>query len=105
MNISRNVILKEEFLDELLEIQAYLEGESLGRGKKFISRIYDFMMDTIERMPFMFQEYPYKLTDDKIYRRAIFESQYVVIYQVLDDAIVILKIHHTSKNPDNIQID
>jgi mRNA-degrading endonuclease RelE of RelBE toxin-antitoxin system len=105
MNVNRNVIFREQFLDELLEIQAYLEGESLGRGKKFISRIYDFMMDTIERMPFMFQEYPYKLTDDKIYRRAIFESQYVVIYKVLDDAIVILKIHHTSKNPDNIQID
>lgn len=63
------------------------------------------MMDTIERMPFMFQEYPYKLTENKIYRKAIFESHYVIIYKVLDDEIVILKIHHTSRNPDNIQID
>lgn len=63
------------------------------------------MMDTIERMPFMFQEYPYKLTDDKIYRKAIFESQYAIIYKVLDDEIIIVKIYHTSRNPDNIQID
>jgi plasmid stabilization system protein ParE len=99
------VIFREEFLDELLEIQQYLEGESLGRGKKFISRIYDFMMDTIERMPFMFQEYPYKITEDKIYRRAIFEAQYVIIYKVVVDEIFILKIYHTSRNPNNIQVD
>lgn len=105
MNVNRNVIFKEEFLDELLEIQEYLEGESLGKGKKFINRIYDFMMDTIERMPFMFQEYPYKLTENKIYRKAIFEYQYVIIYKVLDYEIIILKIYHTSRNPNNIQID
>ncbi len=105
MNVNRNVIFREEFLDELLEIQEYLEGESLGKGKKFISRIYDFMMDTIERMPFMFQEYQYKLTENKIYRRAIFESQYVIVYKVLDDEIFILKIYHTSRNPNNLQID
>ncbi len=102
---SYKVIFREEFLDELLEIQEYLEGESFGRGKKFISRIYDFMMDIIERMPFMFQEYPYKITEDKIYRRAIFEIQYVIIYKVIVDEIFILKIYHTSRNPDNIQLD
>jgi plasmid stabilization system protein ParE len=105
MNVNRRVIFREEFLDELLEIQEYLEGESIGKGKRFISRIYDFMMDTIERMPFMFQEYPYKLTENKIYRRAIFESQYVIVYKVLDDEIFILKIYHTSRNPNNLQID
>jgi plasmid stabilization system protein ParE len=105
MNVNRRVIFREEFLDELLEIQEYLEGESIGKGKRFISRIYDFMMDTIERMPFMFQEYPYKLTENKIYRRAIFESQYVIVYKVLDDEIFILKIYHTSRNPNNLQIE
>ena len=62
-------------------------------------------MDTIERMPFMFQEYPYKITEDKIYRRAIFEAQYVIIYKVVVDKIFILKIYHTSRNPNNIQVD
>ena len=49
-----NLIFKEEFLDELIELQEYLEAQSKGRGKKFVSRVYDFMMDTIEKMPFMF---------------------------------------------------
>ena len=100
-----NLIFKEEFLDELIELQEYLEAQSKGRGKKFVSRVYDFMMDTIEKMPFMFQEYPHKLTDDKIYRRAIFEVQYVIIYKVNDAEISLLRIHHTSRNPDNINVE
>ena len=100
-----NLIFKEEFLDELIELQEYLEAQSKVKGKKFVSRIYDFMMDTIEKMPFMFQEYPHKLTDDKIYRRAIFEVQYVIIYKVNDTEISLLRIHHTSRNPDNIIIE
>ncbi len=63
------------------------------------------MMDTIELMPFMFQEYPYKITEEKIYRRAIFETQYVIIYKIIKKKIFILKIHHTSRSPNNIQID
>ena len=105
MALERELIFKQEFLDELIEIQDYLEVQSVGKGKKFISRIYDFMMDTIERMPFMFQEYPYKLTEDKIYRRAIFETQYVIIYRVLDESIALLKIHYTSRNPENINFE
>ena len=100
-----NLIFKEEFLDELIELQEYLEAQSKGRGKKFVSRVYDFMMDTIEKMPFMFQEYPHKLTDDKIYRRAIFETQYVIIYKVIDVEISLLRIHHNSGNPDNINVE
>jgi plasmid stabilization system protein ParE len=105
MALQRELIYKQEFLDELIEIQDYLEIQSVGKGKKFISRIYYFMMDTLEKMPFMFQEYPYKLTEDKVYRRAIFETQYVIIYKITDEQIILLKIYHSSRNPENIVID
>lgn len=100
----RTIDFREEFMDEVLEVQLFSDSKIKAKGRKFVSEMLDFAMETIATMPFAFPEYIAKPTVDKIYRRAVFQRNYIIIYKVLSNRIEFIKFHHSSRNPDSVEL-
>jgi plasmid stabilization system protein ParE len=101
----REITLTDYFLAQLAEIQMYISEESPLRGRQLTTDLFDFLTDTIAPNPFMFVEYLGKSTVEKLYRRAVFRKNYIVIYKVTDSEILFLTVHHASRNPDSIDLN
>ena len=101
----RTVILTELFMTQLAEIQTYISEQSLNRGRQLTTNLVNFLLDTVAPNPFIFIEYAGKQTPEKIYRRAIFQRNYIIIYKVTETEIIFLVVYHASRNPDSISLD
>jgi plasmid stabilization system protein ParE len=99
----KELVFKDIFLDDLIRLEEYKSlFNPAPKARKLISDIYDFLLFTIAKMPFAFRVYEEGLKG--ITRRAIFKKEYVIYYDVYEDRIEFIRIHHTSQNPENISL-
>ena len=98
----RDLIFKDIFLDDLIRLEEYKKQFNPQKARKLTSNIYDFLLFTIAKMPFAFRLYEEGLKG--ITHRAIFKKEYVIYYDVYEDKIEFIRIHHTSQNPINISL-
>lgn len=98
----RELIFKDIFLDDLIRLEEYKSQHNPQKARKLTSEIYDFLLFTIAKMPFAFRFYEQGLKG--ITHRAVFKKEYVIYYDVYEDKIAFIRIHHTSQNPENISL-
>lgn len=101
----REVIYKNEFLDDLHRIELYLAQTNPRRGRQFVSDVYDFTVNVIEINPFAFPEHPTRLTPAREFRRAVFHKDYIVVYRVTDEFLKFLSIYPARLNPGSIRLE
>lgn len=101
--MTRELILRERFLDSLLEIEAYLS-QHIGpkKARKFPSDVIGFISDIILNNPFAFMKYESRFPENSNIRRAVFKNDYCIVYEVTDENIDILNIYHTSRDPNEV---
>ena len=99
----RELVYTDGFLDDLIRFQNYLGRDNPSKGRKFVSKIYDFTLNVIEKMPFAFGKYESE-NAPPFRRKAVYKKDYIVIYDVLEDTIELLSIYHSSRNPDSIEL-
>ena len=80
------------FMDRLFEIEQYLGRTEAGRGRAFVSDIFDFLHEVIEPMPLAYPAYMMPRYPDLALRRAVFRKEYVLFYEVKPTETVILTI-------------
>jgi plasmid stabilization system protein ParE len=98
----RELIFKDIFLDDLIRLEEYKSQYSPQKARKLTSEIYDFLLFTIAKMPFAFRFYEQGLKG--ITHRAVFKKEYIIYYDVYEDKIEFIRIHHTSQNPESISL-
>ena len=99
--MTRELILKDTFLDNLLEIESYLsQFISVKNARKLPTEAIGFISDIIVSNPYAFVKYESRFPENMNIRRAVFKRKYYIIYEVFDDKIEILNIHHTSRDPN-----
>ena len=71
--MTRELILRERFLDSLLEIEAYL-AQFIGveKARRFPSDVIGFVSDIIVDNPFAFVKYESRFPENENIRRAVF---------------------------------
>lgn len=101
--MNRESVLRERFLDSLLEIEAYLS-QYIGskKARKFPNDVIGFISDIIVPNPYAFVQYESRFHENFNIRRAVFKKNYCVVYEVTDAKIDILNIYHTSRDPDEV---
>ncbi|ADI13402.1 type II toxin-antitoxin system RelE/ParE family toxin [Truepera radiovictrix] len=85
----------EAALEELLEIEAYLEAQSSGLGKTFrseFSATVDLLLEFPEAAPVV--------SPRGIRRRLLPRFPYAILYVLTKDLLLILAVAHTSRAPD-----
>ena len=98
----KEIILRESFLDSLIEFQNYYGLLNPVKGRKFVKEAYDFTIDIIAPMPYAFVKFSTKLYPNSNFRRAVFKKNHIIVYLVLEHQIEFWEIFHASKNPDAI---
>ena len=101
--MTRELILRERFLDSLLEIEGYLS-QYIGskKARKFPNDVIGFISGIIVDNPFAFVRYASRFPENSNIRRAVFKSDYCIVYEVTDEKIEILNIYHTSRDPNEV---
>ena len=101
----RELVLRERFLDSLLEIEAYLS-QFIGskRARKFPNDVIGFISDVIVNNPYTFVKYESRFPENDNIRRAVFKKDYCIVYEVSLEMIEILNIYHTSRDPNGVLI-
>jgi len=95
----REVKVKKQFLDSLLEIRGYIAQHSPKNAGKFVTDLRP-KMDQIIENPETFSPERNLLTKRRIYRFAIYKKQYKIIFKVLETQLVFLDIVHGKRHPD-----
>lgn len=99
----KELVLRERFLDSLLEIEAYLgQFITAQNARKFSSDAIGFISDVIVDNPYAFVKYESRFPENENVRKAVFKKDYCVVYEVFDNTIEILNIYHTSRDPITI---
>lgn len=93
----REVKVKQQFLDSLLEIREYIAQDSPQNADKFIADLKAKMERIIED--------PEKnlLTKRFLYRFARYKRSYKIIFKVLDTQLIFLDILHGKRHPDHFK--
>ena len=101
--MTRELILRERFLDSLLEIEGYLS-QYIGskKARKFPNDVIGFISNIIVDNPFAFVRYASRFPENSNIRRAVFKSDYCIVYEVTDEKIEILNIYHTSRDSNEV---
>ena len=101
--MTKELILRERFLDSLLAIEAYLgQFTTAKNARKFSSDAIGFISDIIVDNPYAFVKYESRFPENENVRKAIFKKDYCIVYEVFDGRIEILNIYHTSRDPNQI---
>jgi plasmid stabilization system protein ParE len=103
--MTRELILRERFLDSLLEIEGYLS-QFIGtkKARKFPNDVIGFISNYIITNPYSFIKYESRFPENANIRRAVFKRDYCIVYVVTDKMIEILNIYHTSRDPNEVII-
>ncbi len=90
-------------LDSLERIFSYLKSYSSDKTVNYIEKLL-FFADGLGSMPFIHPECHELRSTQKIYRSAVFDKKYRIIYKIVGDRgkIFILDVFHTSQNPERI---
>jgi plasmid stabilization system protein ParE len=99
----RTLIFKDVFLDDLIRLEEYKRQFNPVKARKLTSDIYDFLLFTIAKMPFAFRLYEGGIKG--ITHRAIYKKEYLIYYDVYEDRIEFIRLHHASQNPENINLN
>ncbi len=95
----RKVIVKQQFLDSLLEIRAFIAEASPQNAEKFVSDLKPKIHQIIEN-PEHFSPEKRLLTKRLLYRFAPYKKRYKIVFKVLSDRLVFLDIVHGHRHPD-----
>ena len=103
--MTRELILRERFLDSLLEIEGYLS-QFIGskKARKLPNDVIGFISDCIVTNPYSFVKYESRFPENSNIRRAVFKRDYCIVYEITDAMIEILNIYHTSRDPNEVEI-
>lgn len=88
-----NLVMLPEAEAEAAEAFAWYQGKRLGLGDEF-SLALEATLEFLRRSPLVFRE-TYKNGRKAKLRR----FPYVVIYFVEEDTVVVVSVHHSSRNP------
>jgi len=91
-------------LDALEEVFHFGSRYSQDRAVDYVGGVIDFC-DTLGQSPKKFPVCPELPHPDGVYRSAVFDRRYRIIYRIAkaDDKIYILDVFHTSRKPAEIQ--
>jgi plasmid stabilization system protein ParE len=89
-------------VSQLKAIIDYIEPDSIAASNAVIDEIITFA-DSFSEMPMRHPECKELPTKSKIYRNAIYNKKYRIIYKVTSSEVVILGIIHTSRSPSEIK--
>ncbi len=95
----REVKVKQQFLDSLLEIRDYIAQDSPQNADKFVADLKAKMNRIIE-YPETFSPEKNLLTKRFLYRFARDKKSYKIIFKVLDTQLIFLDIVHGKRHPD-----
>jgi plasmid stabilization system protein ParE len=88
-------IIKEEANQEIIESYLYYETKSQGLGEKFLENL-EIYFDRIQKYPKHYQ------IKRKPYREVFVKNfPFLIIYEIIENSIVVYAVFHTSKNPNN----
>jgi len=90
-----NLVLKARAENELSDAISWYESQQRGLGLAFLNTIETYLNGI--------QQNPYLYPSRKIpYREAVVRKfPYIIIYEVVDNEVVVYSIFHTHRNPKN----
>ena len=84
--MTKELILKDTFLDNLIEIEAYLsQFISTKNARKIPTEAIGFISDIIVPNPYAFVKYESRFPKNMNVRKAVFKKRYYIIYEVFDE--------------------
>jgi plasmid stabilization system protein ParE len=86
-----------EVNNDILNSYVWYESQRPGLGDGFILSI-EATLENIRRNP---EHFP--LSDEATRKALLFRFPFVVIYQIINNQVLILAVFHSSRNPDTIQ--
>ncbi len=93
-----NLFYSKPALNDLKNIHDYIAADSKNAAKRFIHRLKE-RVKILKKYPELGREiYPDKFNN---LRQVLYQS-YRIIYQITDNRIIIITIHHQSRLPENI---
>ena len=98
----REIKVKQQFLDSVLEIRDFIAQDSPQNADKFVAELRPKMSRIIE-YPESFPPEKNLLTKRFLYRFARYKKQYKIIFKVLDSQLVFLDIIHGKRHPDHVR--
>jgi plasmid stabilization system protein ParE len=78
-----------------------LKIDSTQSANKLVNEILNFS-ETFSTFPYKYPVCQELASESIYYRNAVFKNRYRVIYKITPDAIFILDVFHTSRNPVNL---
>ncbi|MFD2785754.1 hypothetical protein [Hymenobacter rubripertinctus] len=100
----RELILYQGFIDSVLELEQWAGREQARKGRMLVKRLMDFAFDTIALLPFSFPVYAFPQAPARTLRRAVFDRQYAVIYEVQASEILFVYAYSTFRNPEALRL-
>ena len=98
---SYELIFTDNFLDDLIELENYIGRKNPKKGRLFTSRVYDYILSLIKSFPFA---NPMFILNNELIRRGVFEKNYIIVYEVKENIIKLLRIYHASRNQESIDL-
>jgi len=100
----RELILRQGFLQALLELERWVGQQSASKGRALVKRIMDFACDIVAPFPLAFPVYYLPAAPARKLRRAVLDRQYALIYEVHEEEIVFVYVYSTYRNPASIAL-
>ena len=94
----REIKVKQQFLDSVLEIRDYIAQDSPQNAADFVSGLRSKMQKIVEQ-PETFSPEKNLLTKRFLYRFARYKKSYKIIFKVMDTQLVFLDIVHGKRQP------
>jgi toxin ParE1/3/4 len=99
----KSVIFTTTALNDLINIQLFLEGISEIYADKMVDELYERAFD-LESFSEMGQREPLLIKYSIIYRYLV-QGDYKIIYSIENDEVIINRIFDTRQNPKKLKID
>ena len=100
----RELILRQGFVQALLELESWAGQQNPRRGRALVKRIVDFAYDVIAPFPFSFPAYTFPTAPARMLRRAVLDRQYAVVYEVHDTELVFVYAYSTYQNLELLEL-
>ena len=97
----KSVVFTTTALNDLIDIQLFLEGISESYADKTVDEIYERAFD-LEKFSEMGQREPLLVKYSTIYRYLI-QGDYKIIYSIKNDEIFVNRIFDTRQNPKKLE--
>lgn len=94
-----NVIVKQEAHEDTIDAYNYYEEKQPGLGERFLETLLKKYQDLAEHPTFYgyIDEDPLKVLRDV----KIDKFPYVVVYEIMDNDVIVYAVHNTYKHPGN----